>query len=375
AQQVIWDLQVHAGKRAYLELTDSDDGTAYAWMAAGRFKPPVVELSPPGPAELAQQRRLGAELARNLGLTNLAPAAAELLNAPGLDIDTRAALAQAVIALEPDENLAGLAPLVGDASIPAEWRNRISAALASGKRETQNSRDMMLEILRTSPYRVQIKLARNLAGTAATGEALLETIEHGQAPAQLLLDSVVKDKLMAAKPDRVEARITQLSRNLAPASEHVQKLIDTRRAGYLADKAKAPAGSEVFVKNCSVCHSIDGHGGLVGPQLDGVGGRGLDRLMEDVLDPSRNVDRAFRTHIITLKDGDVVSGLPRREEGELLILADSTGKEISIPTKNIQARRESETSLMPDNFGDAIPVQDFYNLMAYLLSRNVKPGH
>ena len=128
------------------------------------------------------------------------------------------------------------------------------------------------------------------------------------------------------------------------------------------------------MKNCSVCHSIDGHGGLVGPQLDGVGGHGLDRLMEDVLDPSRNVDRAFRTHIITLKDGDVVSGLPRREEGELLILADSTGKEISIPTKNIQARRESETSLMPDNFGDAIPVQDFYNLMAYLLSRNVKPG-
>jgi putative heme-binding domain-containing protein len=111
----------------------------------------------------------------------------------------------------------------------------------------------------------------------------------------------------------------------------------------------------------------------VGPQLDGVGGRGLERLMEDVLDPSRNVDVAFRTHILTLKDGDVVSGLPRREEGELLILADSTGKEISIPKKNIQAQRESETSLMPDNFADVVPVEDFNNLMAYLLSKNVKP--
>jgi len=56
---------------------------------------------------------------------------------------------------------------------------------------------------------------------------------------------------------------------------------------------------------------------------------------------------------------------PRREEGELLVLADSTGKEISIPKKDIQARRESETSLMPDNFGEAIPVEEFNHLMRF----------
>jgi len=97
-------------------------------------------------------------------------------------------------------------------------------------------------------------------------------------------------------------------------------------------------------------------------------------LMEDVLDPNRNVDRAFRTHIITLKDGDVMSGLPRREEGELLILADATGKEISVPKKNIQARRESETSLMPENFADVIPMEDFNHLMAFLLSKSTPPA-
>jgi hypothetical protein len=89
--------------------------------------------------------------------------------------------------------------------------------------------------------------------------------------------------------------------------------------------------------------------------------------MEDILDPSRNVDRAFRTTLLTMKDGDVQSGLFRREEGELLIFAQQTGKEFSIPKKDVQSRRESETSLMPDNFSEIIPGQDFNDLIAPLL--------
>jgi len=121
-----------------------------------------------------------------------------------------------------------------------------------------------------------------------------------------------------------------------------------------------------------VCHSLDGQGALIGPQLDGIGGRGVDRVMEDVLDPNRNVDRAFRTTLLIMNDGDVQSGLYRRDEGEMVIIAQSNGKEMSVPRKDIKERRTSETSLMPDNFGDAIPKEDLNDLIAFLLSKNVK---
>jgi putative heme-binding domain-containing protein len=84
------------------------------------------------------------------------------------------------------------------------------------------------------------------------------------------------------------------------------------------------------------------------------------------------VDRAFRTTLLVLNDGDVVSGLYRRDEGELVVLAESTGKELSVPKKNVTGRRESESSLMPENFGDIISAEDFNNLMAYLLARGPK---
>ena len=130
----------------------------------------------------------------------------------------------------------------------------------------------------------------------------------------------------------------------------------------------------MFTQNCRVCHQLDGIGNVVGPQLDGIGNRGLERIVEDVLDPNRNVDRAFRNTLLALNDGDVVSGLFRREEGEMVVLAEATGKEISIPKKQIKERRATETSLMPENFGDVIPPEDFNHLIAYLLSKASRPA-
>ena len=114
-------------------------------------------------------------------------------------------------------------------------------------------------------------------------------------------------------------------------------------------------------------------GALVGPQLDGIGQRGLERLCEDILDPNRNVDRAFRASLVTLKDGEVISGLFRREEGQVVVLADAAGKEVTIPKSKIVERRETETSLMPENFGEVLSRQDFVNLMALLLSTAAQP--
>ena len=117
------------------------------------------------------------------------------------------------------------------------------------------------------------------------------------------------------------------------------------------------------------CHQVDGRGGAVGPQLAGLAKRGIDRLVEDVLDPNRNLDPAFRYSTLILTDGRLVTGLQRREEGELLVFADTTGNEVSVRKSEIQKRIESPSSLMPANFAEILNPQEFNNLMAYLLSK------
>jgi putative heme-binding domain-containing protein len=103
--------------------------------------------------------------------------------------------------------------------------------------------------------------------------------------------------------------------------------------------------------------------------LTGIGNRGVERLCEDILDPNRNVDHAFRQTRITTQDGDELAGLMRREEGDLLVLVDPSGKEFSVKKSAVTQKQESELSLMPDTFGETLSAGDFHHLLAYLLSQ------
>ncbi len=372
AQLVKWDLKAHAGQPAYIEVTDADNGTAYAWLAIGRFEPPVVSVPAMNPSQVAQRQQAAADLARTLPLPKLEPSLARLLVHSSTELETRAAAARALLAFHPNEQLASLVPILSDAGMAAPLREKICQAVADKNSSVSSS--VLLEAIRALPRRLQVKLAQTLVSSATGAESLLQMVAAGQAPPALLRERSVKEKLFAAKPDNAAARVEQLTKGLSPANEELQKVIDKRRAGFNAAKSSAAKGDQLFTQNCRVCHQLDGQGGLVGPQLDGVGNRGLERLCEDVIDPNRSVDLAFRTTLLTLKDGDVVSGLFRREEGEMVVLAESTGKEISFAKTKIMERKQSESSLMPDNFGELLSSEDFNHLMAYLLSKGSKPS-
>ena len=112
-----------------------------------------------------------------------------------------------------------------------------------------------------------------------------------------------------------------------------------------------------------------GEGGNIGPQLDGAGNRGVERLVEDILDPNRNVDVAFRYSIVKLKKGQTVLGLKRREVGESIVFADLAGAESSIAKADITSQEQTTRSLMPEAIGQAIPRADFSHLLEFLFAK------
>jgi putative heme-binding domain-containing protein len=149
-------------------------------------------------------------------------------------------------------------------------------------------------------------------------------------------------------------------------------LLQHRRDGFHKAAADAALGKQVFAKHCAACHQVGGEGARIGPQLDGIGIRGLDRLLEDVLDPNRNVDQAFRLTVLDLKNGKVVSGLLLKEEGAVLVLADAQGKEVRVAKEAVDQRNTAQISPMPADVADKIPEAEFYHLMAYLLGQRAR---
>jgi putative heme-binding domain-containing protein len=308
------------------------------------------------------------DIASRLGST---PQLSSLLRALALtpgDPGLRAAAARADIAATPDEEaVVAYGAMLADAREP--WSVREAAGTALARKSSEAARGAVLLALQAAPGRVQAAWTRAIAETPRGPALLLDAAADGSLPPARLLDPAVRDRIRAAAPPDWERRMESATRGLPSEDAAREKLVAARRVGFAAGAGRAEEGRRVFDTHCAACHQIDGRGGLVGPQLAGIGNRGVERLCEDILDPNRNVDHAFRQSLLTLKDGETLPGLFRREEGDLLVLADATGREFTVPKSDVAKREESPLSPMPDNFGEAIPTADFDHLLAFLLSR------
>lgn len=122
---------------------------------------------------------------------------------------------------------------------------------------------------------------------------------------------------------------------------------------------------------CFSCHCIDGRGTAIGPDLSAIG-RSLrrDRLIESILMPSKEVAPRFVTWQLSLRDGRVRSGMILEEgPNSTITLADSQGRLEILSRTLIEERVALSTSIMPDNLADLMTVQEFRDLLAFLLSR------
>jgi putative heme-binding domain-containing protein len=154
----------------------------------------------------------------------------------------------------------------------------------------------------------------------------------------------------------------------AKPQPEIDALIKQRIAAFASGPADIAKGEALFTTHCAACHQIKGQGGLIGPQLDGIGSRGPDRLMEDILDPNRNVDTHFRLHSLKLRDGSTATGFIRGEVGQTTLLVDAAGNEQRIAKGDIAEDAELAQSLMPPAFGQLIEPAAFNHLLGWLLT-------
>jgi putative heme-binding domain-containing protein len=360
AQPIRWDLTEWAGESGFLELVDGDAAGAYAWIAVGRFS-----FSPlnPGTASPVLQ---AAELIASLKLTALKPQLTEVIRQEGVSYSTRLGAVQTLLRLEPD---ARRGMLLSTLSLPASkpWIAACLQVMADGWGPRGD--ELLAQAMQRASEAEQTRLARLLVEDAAGGAALLTLVDQGKASARLLLQPDLQQRLAALALPDLSARIAQLTADLPPQNEILATLIQQRQAVVESWQSHDPAaGQAVYRKHCAACHQFRGEGNKIGPQLDGVGQRGIARLLEDILDPNRNVDGAFRTSVIALTSGQVVTGLKRREEGATVIFANQEGKEFTVQANEIEEVRSSPLSLMPANLGEQIPPEQLAELVQYLRS-------
>jgi len=365
AQLFHWDCD-HAGRRGVLEIVDADTGGAYAWLAVGRFSIPQLDPDQVAPGEAA------VALIRDLQLSGLTPRLKEIAKDQNSGA-ARMKAARALVMLHPDARSA--AALAWITAAPVEigaLRENVFEAIADD--EPNRIETVLREIVNRAPSESHKQIADLLASDPSGAELLLKLTEEGRLSPRLLQQQPLMVRLQALKLENLDQRIEALTQSLPPLNEQINQTIAERRQNFDSQTASIERGHTAFVKRCAACHQVGTEGNKVGPQLDGIGVRGLDRLLEDILDPNRNVDAAFRSSTVALTDGRIVTGLKRREEGDAVIFADQEGKEFRVPHDEIDEMKLSPLSLMPANLVDVVPTEEFNDLLAWLLAQKQTPA-
>lgn len=160
-----------------------------------------------------------------------------------------------------------------------------------------------------------------------------------------------------------------------PASRGVVRNWTVTELATLAEKSAGPhdaaRGRRIFgMVGCFACHTCNGEGGAVGPDLTAAGSRLATRdLIEAILEPSREISDQYGTSLITLRDGRQLAGRIVNYTEQGISVAENLfdpAQATRLKEADIVSITASTVSLMPPGLLDVLQPDEILDLIAFL---------
>ena len=212
-----------------------------------------------------------------------------------------------------------------------------------------------------------------LAARPAYGKALLDALAAKKVAANDVPADVVR-QLRNLKDKELDTRIGEVWGVFRTTPADRAKLI-TQLKNKINATAPPPdlaLGRAVFAKTCQKCHTLYGVGGRVGPDITGSNRPNLDYLLENIIDPSAVIPNDYKATVLTLQDGRVITGIVRGETPVALTVV-TANETLTVPLKDIDTRKVSDVSMMPEDQLKPMSDMEVRALIAYLRNPTQTP--
>ncbi|HEV3417890.1 MAG TPA: PVC-type heme-binding CxxCH protein [Pirellulales bacterium] len=249
------------------------------------------------------------------------------------------------------ERFAVLADVARNAKRPADARAEAIVGLA----ESASQRELLLTLATSGEPAVRSEALRSLRGPALA-PAEIEQLEK-----------------LPAKDAGTRELIERLLAPPAPSNPPRHDVDVWLKA--LDGPGDPEAGERIFfhprAAGCYRCHEMNGRGGQIGPDLTTAARLlGRRKLVESIVDPSKEIAPRFVPWTLVMKDGRTLTGLLVTEgPGDLETYSDNAGKLFTLKPADIAERNPLHISIMPEGLADALTTQEFRDLLAFLMAQ------
>ncbi|MSU77425.1 MAG: hypothetical protein EXS16_04930 [Gemmataceae bacterium] len=258
------------------------------------------------------------------------------------------------------------------------WEVRVEVLRALGNLDYRPARKVAEGLLGDPILEVQreavVMLGQSIEGARVVGQRFAEN----KLPRALLPEVTEGLRRFASNehPDVTELLSRAVKGGLLVLLEPAELM---RVIAMVSKQGDPIRGRKLYLNNkavgCITCHRLEGVGGNTGPDLTRVWDTlSLEKVMESMLDPSKEIKEGYQTFVATTKNGLTVTGLKVAQNAKELILRDTTGKEVRIPANDLDEVVATKKSLMPDDVVRHLSFGEFIDLVAFLRDRNSQEG-
>ena len=208
-----------------------------------------------------------------------------------------------------------------------------------------------------------------LCSRSTSALALLDAMQAGRVEKTLLTSYFARQ--MASLGDvSVTARLEQQWGKLTPSSDETKSDI----ANLVSFYKKAPRwaynrnnGAGHFNKLCATCHVDSKNAPRIGPKLDGTGSKGIEYIVENIMDPNAVVGKDFQARNVVTADGLVITGVVIKETRSAITVRTATTTKV-IARDEIEEIVATTNSFMPEGLLQELSDRERIELLMYIMS-------
>jgi putative membrane-bound dehydrogenase-like protein len=242
---------------------------------------------------------------------------------------------------------------------------QIAAVRALGQLRDPEAAPSLVVPARWNAYspRVRAAVVTTLVSDERHVAVLLDAIEKGQLPASTL-GAATWRQLTTHRVPAIRERAAALSS--AAGSGMALQAYERIRGPVLAQTGDPARGAAAFAAFCVTCHTFDGTGGKVGPDLSGIRNQPPDALLLHIVVPDYEITPGYETYTVQTRDGRTVAGRLESEAPNALTLRDAAGSVQTVRRQDIESMGTSSSSLMPAGLDKALSPAQLADVIAYL---------